>query len=234
MFTERRLLGLNDVPDRPNLVLIGTSQVGKTRASEYLKDELKYKRYDVDAMVTAVLDTKLTEAGIDKTYGNDTDRTAKYLGNVTEDPQQYSERQEEFVKAEAQVMDEVIAKVRQDIKDGIPFVVDCTGSVVMVPEKLEQLQDLANTTIVHLESSPENAAELTAKFTSDPKPIVWPKEVMDQFLLKGNTKTLEDLYKETIIWRTEQYKKYADKNIPWEQHRPIVEHDPGTLLDLLS
>ena len=214
-----------------NLVLIGTSQVGKTRASEYFKENLEYRRYDVDAMVTAILDQKLRIHGI--TEGSDTERTAEYLGNVIKNPEQYAERQQEFIEAEAEVMDVVVLGVQRDHKNGIPFVVDCTGSVVMVPKKLQELQKLANTTIVHLESSPENAAELTAKFTNDPKPIVWPKSVMDQFLDPENTQTLETLYGETIAWRTGEYKKYADVNISWEQHRPIIKDNPAELLEII-
>ena len=196
------------------LSFLGTSGVGKTRASSLLVDA-GYEHIELDELIGA---SEEMSALLDGVEGED---AAEKMGNLFgvpwEDPARYEEMQNLFLDVERRMMNGLIEQIEAGSINE-QTVIDVTGSVIYLPDVMEKLASVG-VELVHLQASPEHVDSLIQTFLTDPKPVCWGDLIQEWH---GQTvEALPELYPRLLAFRTEKYQQYATVELPWEEHRSI-------------
>ncbi len=134
---------------------------------------------------------------------------AAWMGQPHE--KRFKKNQASYLAREAETLRNILAQLKKEKGN---WVIDTTGSVVYVGEKLcRQLQK--NTLTVWIKATQDMKDAMFEKFLRHPKPIVWgkhyrpkPGESADQ--------TIKRCYPELLKYRTRLYARHADVAIPYE------------------
>lgn len=183
------------------LSLIGMSGVGKSHWAQKLGGA-GFGVIGVDDRIEEKLSPELS-AGAYRGIGG----VAAWMG-WPNDPH-YREREKKYLECEIASMDEALNEMQASGERGI--ILDTTGSVVYTGEAiLRRMQNL--TTVLYLEASPAEEKLLIARYLSDPKPVLWG----DQFVQESGESaqdTFKRCYPRLIEQRKKLYQRYAQRVI---------------------
>ena len=141
------------------------------------------------------------------------------------DQPDYREREHKYLASEIESMREVLDEIEASGQEGI--VLDTTGSVVYTGEEIcRRLQRL--TTVVYLAASAGELDTLIARYSSDPKPVLWG-DVFSQRSGESARDAVARYYPQLIAHRKELYERYADVIIPTAQLRDTSPDARGFL-----
>jgi len=212
------------------LSLIGMSGSGKTHWSRRLA-EAGYERIGCDDRI----EQRLTEAGhLNGTGG--IGGVARWLGQPYEPG--FAQREAAYLAAERAVVNEILDKfdparvndLTIDAGRATNLAIDTTGSVVYLGEDTcRRLQ--AQTTILYLETSPEEMEEMFRQYLADPKPVMWS----DAFRRReGETdhQALQRCYRDLLHMRCALYGLYATVKLSAGWLREL-QPDTGEFLRLI-
>jgi shikimate kinase len=180
-----------------NIALVGMSGVGKTAFSQKLK-VLGFEIFCVDALIEKrlkIIDPSFSFSGIGS--------VANWLGFPGD--AQYQKSSRAYMQVEKEVMLEIFQQISN--KKNKNVVIDTTGSVVYQPKEfLACLQKICK--IVFLTISPERLQELNVRYTKNPKPLIWPAELINN---KNNfKKNIHKNFFALLENREKFYKKISD------------------------
>ncbi|MBI2981061.1 MAG: hypothetical protein HYY44_01960 [Deltaproteobacteria bacterium] len=134
------------------IALIGMSNIGKSTRARQLHEENGFDLLSVDSEIGKGLGLSGTEA------------VAHWIGFPHE--KRYAKAERDYLEAEGRIMREVKIPKKKN------FVLDTTGSVIyLAPEILEALKE--NFLVVHLAIDQSMLQEMTEKFFTHPKPVIW-------------------------------------------------------------
>jgi shikimate kinase len=119
----------------------------------------------------------------------------------------YREREQKYLTAEIESMDEVLNEIEASGGEGI--LLDTTGSVVYAGDEIcRRMQAL--TTVVYLAVPAAEEENLIARYLSDPKPVLWG----DQFEQRPGESAKDAVarcYPQLIANRKKLYERYANR-----------------------
>jgi shikimate kinase len=119
----------------------------------------------------------------------------------------YREREQKYLTAEIESMDEVLNEISASGGEGI--LLDTTGSVVYTGDEIcRRMQAL--TTVVYLAVPAAEEENLIARYLSDPKPVLWS----DQFEQRQGESAKDAVarcYPQLIANRKKLYERYAHR-----------------------
>jgi len=141
------------------------------------------------------------------------------------DQPDYRKREKKYLASEIESMREVLDEIEASGHEGI--VLDTTGSVIYTGEEIcRRLQRL--TTVVYLAASPGELDTLIARYSSDPKPVLWG-DVFSRRSGEASRDAVARCYPQLIAHRKELYERYADVIIPTAQLREVSPDARGFL-----
>ena len=184
------------------ITLLGHSGCGKSHFARRLAAELGFKNICCDDLIEQKLAPELERQGLSTIAG-----VSKWMGQPYEPHSQ--ERQEKYLAAEAEVIDEIVASLPED-GWGAPdnIVIDTSGSVIYTGEK--RLLSLKQRSRIIYLAVPESEYQfMFEQYFADPKPVIWAGGFR---LISGETneQALERSYPELITTRSKLYAEYAD------------------------
>lgn len=206
------------------LSLIGMSGSGKTHWSRKLA-EAGYARIGCDDRI----ERRLAHQG-HLTGSGGIERVARWMGQPYEPG--YAAREGAYLAAERAVVNDILDKIDLGIDAGrvTNLAIDTTGSVIYLGEEAcRQLQ--AQTTVVYLETSPDEMEEMFRQYLADPKPVMWS----DAFRRReGETdqQALQRCYRDLLHKRRALYGLYAAVKFPAGWLRE-TQPDAGEFLRLI-
>jgi len=198
------------------IALVGMSGVGKsTWAARF--HAAGYRHIDCDALIADELARCYQRPFADLVA------VGGWMGMP--DAPQFAAREQAYLTAEARVLASALAAL-----DHQPTVIDCTGSVVYLPESV--LQALRQrTTVVHLAEDAASAHRRIAGYLAAPRPIVWagayqpqPGETRDQAIAR--------CFAELVLWRVARYEALCHHTIAEAAHRDPACDVAGLLRQL--
>lgn len=179
--------------------LIGMSGMGKTyRATQF--SSRGFTHYNCDSLIEQRLQglPSIGIAGV-----------ASWMGQPYSVG--YVEREQEYLKYEGEVMDEMIQKVVETPEKNV--VIDTTGSVIyLAPEILKALKKCS--LIIHLQANQEVRNKLFRVYVNDPKPVIWGSSYQ-RLRGKSEGECLIACYPELLAYRAERYDQFADIMLPF-------------------
>jgi len=194
-------------PDAKRITLVGMSGSGKSYWSRKLEEQ-NFRRFPCDDLIARKLFPELTE------------RTSaiRFLGDWMGFPYRldYKGRESKYLKAEIEVLAEIIEYLRStESGSHEKVVIDSTGSVIYSGEdSLQKLQQL--TIIVHLATPSEIQGKMLKAYLARPRPVLWrgmykkdPEETSEQAIAR--------CYPILLSTREHIYQKYAHVTIDYYQ-----------------
>jgi len=189
-----------------SISLIGMSNVGKSHWREQAST-VGFTPFCCDDRIEANLEPYLREMGF-----AGIEDVAKWMGQPYEP--QSPENQALYLAQETLVMEEAIRKLR---KDGEPFVIDTTGSVVYTgKEVLTALRELS--TIVLLDAPTSLQEELYHQYLANPKPVIWG-EMYKPLDGESPEEALARCYPLLLKSRSEMYQRHAHVVLDYDKLR---------------
>ncbi len=183
------------------LTLIGMSGVGKTAWAKKLEKK-GFTRYTVDEFIEDKLHDELKKFG----YKGIQD-VSKWMGQPYHE--RYKKTSKRYLELERRSLKEIIKLIKKTTDEKI--VIDTTGSVIYIDDEiLNQLFDL--TTVVYLETSPEQVEAMKQKYFQDPKPVIWG-EIFDLRSDETSEGALRRCYSELLKFRSNKYSQYSHLTI---------------------
>lgn len=138
---------------------------------------------------------------------------AQWLGQPYE--RQFLENQAAYLQCEIEVMEEVIKMLETGVARNL--VIDTTGSVVYtggnICSTLKKYSD-----VVYLDTPSEARKEMLALYLKEPKPVIWSSRFKQKRGESGG-EALACCYSKLLLWRSGQYKKYADATLDYYKLR---------------
>ena len=181
------------------LSLIGMSGAGKTHWSQKLA-AAGLRVISIDDRIEKKLAPELAAGGYLGIGG-----VAAWMG--WPDHPAYREREQKYLTAEIESMDEVLNEISASGGEGI--LLDTTGSVVYTGDEIcRRMQAL--TTVVYLAVPAAEEENLIARYLSDPKPVLWS----DQFEQRQGESAKDAVarcYPQLIANRKKLYERYAHR-----------------------
>ncbi|MFA6106519.1 MAG: AAA family ATPase [Patescibacteria group bacterium] len=184
--------------------LIGMSGVGKSFWSGKLEKEKGFKRFGIDDMIEAGLESELKKLG----YSGIKDMS-RWLGQPYDG--RCAENSRRYLELEAENLQKALDAVENGAGENI--VIDTTGSVAYLAEKLiARMKKL--TKIIYFDT-PETVIEKKIKqYFDNPKPILWGKSY-NANPGEDPVLALKRCYPELLKYRTGRYEKLADITIDY-------------------
>lgn len=183
------------------LSLIGMSGAGKTHWSQKLA-AAGLRVISIDDRIEKKLGPELAAGGYIGIGG-----VAAWMG--WPDQPAYREREQKYLTAEIESMDEVLNEIEASGGEGI--LLDTTGSVVYAGDEIcRRMQAL--TTVVYLAVPAAEEENLIARYLSDPKPVLWG----DQFEQRPGESAKDAVarcYPQLIANRKKLYERYANRTV---------------------
>jgi len=184
------------------------SGVGKTFHSLRLA-ALGYRRFSCDAWIARRLALRADEP--DETIG----ALAAWMGFP--DDERYAERAAWYRRLEAEALEDVLAHPGGGDGDDSPLVIDTTGSVVYLPDRLlTRLR--AAVCVVHLETPPDQRARMLEAFLARPTPLIWGS-AFDRHEGESRSDALHRCYARLLDTREKAYARLAHIGVGFEEHR---------------
>ncbi len=144
------------------LSLIGMSGAGKSYWAQKLAGA-GFRVLSIDDRIEQNLSPELAAGGYRGIGG-----VAAWMGWPSDAT--YREREKKYLEYEKKSMDEAMEEIQSSGEQGT--ILDTTGSVVYTGEEIcRRMQSL--TTVVYLAATPAEEEVLTARYLSDPKPVLW-------------------------------------------------------------
>ena len=190
------------------LSVVGMTGAGKSYWAKKLAEEGGYRRIDCDGNIAQILREELEpyrEEGME-----DVEVLGRWLG-FPED-EHFEERSETYYKAEVQVMREVLVELeRADPDENI--VIDTTGSVYMMSKDiLDEMKKL--TTVIYLETLPEDVGKMIEFFRSEQRPLMWGDSYNRRQGEETRDEALIRCYPGLLEFRRGHYESLAHVTIP--------------------
>jgi shikimate kinase len=141
----------------------------------------------------------------------------------------YREREKKYLECEIESMAEALDEIQASGEEGI--ILDTTGSVVYTGEEICRRM-LGLTTVVYLEASPAEEELLIARYSSDPKPVLWG----DQFAQRAGESAQDAVarcYPALIAHRKKLYERSAHRIVSMDVLRN-ANPDARGFLELLE
>lgn len=185
------------------ICLIGMSGVGKSHWTKLIT-EAGASSISCDLLIARKIVNKLADSA---------DEAALYqeLGLWLGFPWQegYKSKYQQYYEYEAKFMaDLAFGEADYDI-------IDSTGSLIYCPEStLEGLKKRYH--LVYLNSSTEKREEMLQNYSENPRPILWPEKYLTMNL--EDPAVLASAYADLIESRHQQYLKWADQVLEFDQH----------------
>ena len=192
-----------------SIILVGMSNVGKSYWREKLS-ALGFEPFWCDDKIEAKLGPFLKKNG----YRGIED-VARWMG------QPYESKSKKncalYLAEEVTVMEEAIRALKISNK---PLVIDTTGSVIYIDEKiLRELKRLG--TIVMLDAPESLQKDLYQKYLTNPKPVIWGGNVFKPIAKENPKETLARCYPILLKNRNEKYRKLAHVVLDYKElHLP--------------
>ncbi len=184
------------------ITLIGLSGCGKSHLARRIAEEKGFTLFDCDGIIEERLGKELVDLGLSGLGG-----VAEWMGEPDSDS--FLERQERYLQLEAEVMNDILAKLGKDgwgLNEDI--VIDTTGSVVYTGDAI--LSGLKKRSRIIYLGVPESELDfMFSQYLEDPKPVVWG----GSFSKRDGESTEEALrhsYPKLLKARSERYYAYAD------------------------
>ena len=131
-----------------------------------------------------------------------------------------------YLELEEAVVEHICDELEQAIDINSPVVVDTTGSLIYLQEKLlNRLRTL--TKMVHLKLPEEKHEQHFENFINDPKPVIWKGKFKPR-KRETTQNSLRRCYKELLSYRNERYGLIADYMLDYSFH-----HNPEREVDEL-
>lgn len=185
------------------------SNVGKTYWSKKL-ESLGFYRLGCDDLIENKLEKELKKYG----YSGIND-VARWLGQPYE--KQYGENSLKYLNFETQAVEEIIQRINCRLLNGKKVVIDITGSVIYLGEKIV-FKLKKSTKIVYLDTPMSVQKRMFEAYIQNPKPVIWGNHFIKE---KGQTdfEALTACYPKLLAYRTSKYKEYADITIDYSFQR---------------
>ncbi len=124
----------------------------------------------------------------------------------------YREREAAYLTLEEQVTASALARARHAASEGREVVIDCTGSVIYLPEA-DVLGPLARETrAVYLRTPDSRRDAMLARYLAEPKPVVWGSSFLPSEDEHAGA-SLPRLYPELLRWRDARYASLAHHTV---------------------
>ena len=179
------------------LSLIGMSGSGKTHWSRRLA-EAGYECIGCDDRI----EQRLAAEGRLRGAGG-IERVARWMGQPYEPG--FAAHEAAYLAAERGVVSEILALLERD--PVAKLAIDTTGSVVYLGEEISRRLQ-AQTTIVYLETSPEQLELMFRQYIADPKPVVW-RDAFQRRDGESDQQALKRCYRDLLQSRRALYARYA-------------------------
>lgn len=203
------------------LSFIGMSGAGKSHWAQKLAGA-GFRVISVDDRIEKRLASELAAGGHRGIGG-----VAAWMG-WPDDPA-YREREKKYLECEVKAMTEALDEIQGAGEEGT--ILDTSGSVVYTGEGIcARMQNL--TTVVYLEASRAEEDLLIARYLSDPKPVLWG----DQFVQQPRESAHDAIarcYPQLIAHRKKLYERYAHLTVSMDLLRN-VNLDARGFLELLE
>jgi len=183
-----------------HISLIGMSGAGKSKWSIKLS-EAGFRRYCCDDLIAMKLSHKLTkEDGMMIGLG-------EWMGFPFES--QYKEREEAYLKAEKEVLSEILDFLENNTSySDKNIVIDTTGSVIHTGKKiLRRLRQF--TRIIHLVTPLKEQASMLESYIENMRPVLW-MNMFSKISGEKNEEALFRCYSNLLQYRENLYTQYAD------------------------
>ena len=203
------------------LSFIGMSGAGKSHWAQKLA-AAGFRVISIDDRIERKLAPELAAGGYRGIGG-----VAAWMG--WPDQPTYREHEQKYLAHEIESMNKALDEIEASGNEGI--LLDTTGSVVYTGEKIcRRLRDL--TTVVYLAVPPAEEEILMARYLSDPKPVLWG----DQFVQEPGESPQDAIarcYPKLIAQRKKLYERYANRIISMDRPRN-AKLDARGFLELLD
>lgn len=186
------------------LSLLGMSGVGKSFWAKKLEAR-GWLRIDCDGEIAARLGELITIGPGEE--------PVRALGTWMGMPwtRGYREREAAYLTLEEQVTASALERAEEASAHGTAVVIDCTGSVIYLPEPI--VSRLAqHTRVVYLRTSDAHRDAMLARYLAEPKPVVWAASFTPREDEHG-AQALPRLYAELLRYRDARYGALAHHTI---------------------
>lgn len=180
--------------------IIGMSNSGKTYWSKKL-EKMGFRYFGCDDFIEKKLRKELKRLG----YSGIND-VAKWIGQPYEE--RYKINSQRYLKIEKQTVEEILSHLNNELVNNKRIVIDTTGSVIYLGEKIMGLFKKF-TTIINLDTPVSIREQMYQNYLKNPKPVIWG----DSFKIeKGQSRSeaLAMCYPKLLTFRNEKYRNYAD------------------------
>jgi hypothetical protein len=184
--------------------LLGMSGVGKSHWAKKLEAR-GWLRIDCDGEIASRLGELITIG--------EGEEPVRALGTWMGMPwsRGYREREAAYLTLEEQVTSSALARARLAASDGREVVVDCTGSVIYLPD--EVLGPLVSETRTVYFCTPDSRLDaMLARYLAEPKPVVWGASFQPREDEHGGA-SLPRLYPALLRWRDARYASLAHHTV---------------------
>lgn len=179
------------------IAFIGMSNIGKSHWTNALSKEKGFAHFSVDPHIEEELGFETMEAA------------SKWMGYPFEE--KYKSREAEYLKLEEKYTQGI------EIPEGRNFVLDTTGSVIHLNDKIHDYL-CENYLIIEFDVSVDMLTDMVEEFFATPKTVVWGKSFNQQDGENG-IDALRRCYPELLKRRIEKYRTLGDLFIPGEFSR---------------
>lgn len=185
------------------------SNSGKTYWSKKL-ERAGFRYFGCDDFIEEKLGKELKKLGY-----SGIDGMAKWIGQPYEE--RYKTNSQKYLEIEKQAVEEILSHLNNDLLNDKKIVVDTTGSVIYLGEKIMSLLK-KSTAIIYLETSLSTQKQMYQNYLKEPKPVIWGKLFRRK---KGQSQleALAECYPRLLVFRSKRYKKYADITIDYSLRR---------------
>ena len=188
--------------------LIGMSGTGKTHWAKKLINH-GFLHLSCDDLIEKKLEPELSKYGY-----KGLEDVGRWMGQPYEPS--YKDASKKYLEKEGEVVEEILDHI-QTVPNGTDIVIDTTGSVVYLQEKILNKLKLW-TTVIYLEVPKQVEKEIYNMYLLHPKPVIWG----DSFKKRDhetNAQALARCYPDLLKFRKKRYEKLADMTIYYHSLR---------------
>ena len=185
---------------------IGMSGAGKSMRSLSLEKE-GFIRYSCDDLIEKELAPELKRLG----YRGTRD-VSRWMGQPYD--RRYKKNSQKYLEMEARSLAYILSKIKKTKRGNV--VVDTTGSVVYLPQRLQNALK-KQTTVIYLKTPAAIVEKMIERYMSDPKPVIWGTIYKPLPGEKRNA-TLKRCYPKLLSYRKKLYEKMSDDK---KAHDPL-------------
>ncbi len=176
------------------------SNSGKTYWSKKL-EKIDFRYFGCDDFIEKKLGKELKRLGY-----LDINDIPKWLGQPYDE--RYKINSQKYLEIEKQAVEKILSRLNDDLLKDEKIVIDTTGSIIYLGEKIMGLLKKL-TTIIYLETPLAIQKQMYQNYLKSPKPVIWENCFKRK---KGQipSEALAECYPKLLAFRSKRYKKYAD------------------------